>query len=96
MKKSVFSIAVAALCVVAAQPALAGDIDAGKIYKQKCKMCHKFDRKKMGPAFKDMNRDPAVLKSVITNGRRMMPKFGKKLSAEEIEAMVKFIQSKQG
>ncbi|RMH50264.1 MAG: cytochrome c, partial [Zetaproteobacteria bacterium] len=29
------------------------------------------------------------------NGRGMMPAFGKKLSSEEITAMVEFIRSKQ-
>ena len=69
--------------------------DAGSIFKKRCAMCHAFDKKKVGPAFKDMNKDAAVLKETITNGRKMMPKWGGKLSAEEIDAMVAFIQSKQ-
>jgi len=95
MKKSILTLAVAAFCAVSAQSAFAGDIDASKIYSHKCKMCHKFDRKKIGPAFKDMNKDPSVLKTTITNGRKMMPKWKGKLSSEEIDAMVAFIQSKQ-
>ena len=59
-------------------------------------MCHKLDRKKIGPAFKDMNKDAAVLKTAINNGRKMMPTFGKKFSEAEIDALVEFIQSKQG
>jgi len=95
MKKTILTLAVAAFCAVSAQSALAGEINANKIYSQKCKMCHKFDRKKFGPAFKNMHKDAAFLKNTITNGRKMMPKFGKKLSGEEIDAMVAFIQSKQ-
>jgi len=96
MKKTILTLAVVAFCTVSAQSSFASGIDASKIYSKKCKMCHKFDRKKMGPAFKNMNKDAAALKNTITNGRKMMPKFGKKLSGEEIDAMVAFIQSKQG
>ena len=95
MKKVLIGLMAVAFCGMAASaPATAGP-DAGKIFKKKCKMCHAFDKKKVGPAFKDMNKDPEVLKTTITNGRKMMPKWGSKLSAEEIDAMVAFIQSKQ-
>ena len=85
-------ISIAVLTMISTGNAMAKDAEA--IYKSKCKMCHKIDKKKVGPAFKDMNKDPAVLKTIITNGRKMMPKFGSKLSEEEIDAMVTFIQSK--
>jgi len=94
MKKTYLIIAAAACFGLSSQVAMAG-VDASKIFSKKCKMCHKIDKKKIGPAFKDMNKDPAVLKATIENGRRMMPKFGKKLSGEEIDAMVAFIKSKQ-
>jgi len=42
-----------------------------------------------------MNKDSKVLKATIENGHRSMPRFGKKLSAEEIDAMVTFIRSNQ-
>ncbi|MDX8410034.1 MAG: cytochrome c [Mariprofundales bacterium] len=96
MKKTILSFAAIAFCAVTIQPAMANDINVEKLYSKKCKMCHKFDRKKVGPAFKDMNKDVAVLKATITNGRKMMPKFGKKFSEAEIDALVAFIQSKQG
>ncbi len=94
MKKIYMILAVAACLGLTTQVAMA-EVNVEKIYKAKCKMCHKFDKKKMGPAFKDMNKDPVVLKAAITDGRKMMPKFGKKLSGEEIDAMVAFIRSKQ-
>jgi len=71
------------------------DVDAQNLYKKKCKMCHSLDKKKTGPAFKDMNTDPAALKETISNGRKLMPKFSKKLNEEEIDAMVAFIKSTQ-
>jgi mono/diheme cytochrome c family protein len=96
MKKT-FTIMIAAGCLgLGSQAAIAGP-DAAKIFKQKCTMCHAFDRKKVGPAVKDMNKDPAVLKAAITDGRKMMPAFGKKkkLNEAEIDALVKYIQSNQ-
>lgn len=69
--------------------------DAEKIYKSKCKMCHAFDKKKVGPSFKAMNSDEKVLREMITNGRKMMPKFGKKFTEEEINSLVALIKSKQ-
>jgi cytochrome c551/c552 len=94
MKKTYLVLAAAACFGLTSQIAMA-EVNAEKIFSSKCKMCHKIDKKKVGPAFKDMNTDPAVLKAAIADGRKMMPKFSKKLSGEEIDAMVSFIQSKQ-
>ncbi len=94
MKKFALIAAAASLMVAGAMPAHAA-ADGAKLFSKKCSMCHRIDTKKVGPAVKDMNKDPAVLKEVITKGRKMMPKFGSKLSAEEIDALVAFIQSKQ-
>lgn len=94
MKKVSVLLAAAAALMVAGAPFAYADVDAEKIFKKKCAMCHKVDKKKMGPALKDMNTDLAVLKETITNGRKSMPKFGKKLSGEEIDAMVAFVASK--
>jgi len=95
MKKTLIgTTSLAVLLMLASGTVMARDAEG--IYNSKCKMCHAFDKKRVGPAFKDMNKDVAILKTTITNGRKMMPKFGKKLSEEEIDAMVKFIQSKQG
>jgi len=94
MKKTYLVIAATACFGLSSQIAMA-EIDAEKIYSSTCKMCHKIDKKKIGPAFSKMNSDPAVLKATITNGRKMMPKFGKKLGEEKIDAMVAFIKETQ-
>jgi len=94
MKKTFAMIITAACFGLTSQVAMA-DIDASAIYSKKCKMCHALDKKKTGPAFKDMSTDPAVLKTALTEGRKMMPNFSKKLNAEEIDAMIAFIQSNQ-
>lgn len=76
-------------------PVAAADINGPKLFKKKCSMCHAVDKKKIGPALKSMNHDLGVLKTTITKGRKMMPNFGKKLHEEEIDALVKYIQSTQ-
>jgi len=97
MKKTITaSIALAAFALLSQSAFASDDINVEKIFSSKCKMCHSLDTKKTGPAFKDMNKDVSVLLSTITDGRKMMPKFNKKLSSEEIHAMVGFIQSQQG
>lgn len=94
MKKTYLIIAAAACFGLTSQVAMA-EVNADTIYNSKCKMCHKIDKKKVGPGFAMMNTDASVLKEAITNGRKLMPKFSGKLNEEEIDAMVAFIQSKQ-
>ena len=80
-----------------ATPAIASDVpDGAALFKKKCSMCHKMDKKKVGPAVKAMNTDAEVLRSTITDGRKMMPKYSGKLSAEEIDAVVAFLKEQQG
>lgn len=89
----------AAIAVIGmlATPAIASDTpDGAKIFSKKCKMCHKINKKKVGPAVKAMNQDSEVLRSVIANGKKMMPKYSGKLSAEEIDAVVAYLKENQG
>jgi mono/diheme cytochrome c family protein len=97
MKKAWISMFAVAAFGLAAQPALAGeDHELGeKLFKKKCAMCHKVEKKKVGPAVVDMSTDEAVLHDVISNGRNMMPGFSKKFSAAEIDAVVAYLRSKQ-
>jgi len=90
MKKIIALTIAAGFAALAAQPAMA-DENGAKVFKKKCAMCHTVDKKKVGPAVKDMNADNAVLKDVVTNGRKSMPKFSAKLSAEEIDAVVQYL-----
>ncbi|MDQ6974298.1 MAG: cytochrome c [Mariprofundaceae bacterium] len=94
MKKVILtSMTLAFLGMTSSAAMASSDINAKKIFSKKCKMCHSLTKKKMGPAFKDMNKDATILLAAITNGRKMMPKFKKKLSSDEIAAMVSFIQA---
>ncbi|MBF0281713.1 MAG: cytochrome c [Zetaproteobacteria bacterium] len=76
---------------------MANDTDAGAtLFKKNCSMCHAVDKKKTGPALKDMSQDPARLTDVITNGSKPpMKAFSKKFSAEEIDTLVAYIRSEQ-
>lgn len=96
MKNSLKTLAALAAIGMMGTPAIASDApDGAKIFKKKCAMCHKVDRKKVGPAVKAMNQDSEVLRSTIANGRKMMPKYSGKLSAEEIDAVVAYLKEQQ-
>jgi mono/diheme cytochrome c family protein len=70
-------------------------VDSSKLFKKKCGICHKINKKGMGPPVLKMNTDLAVLKSTIIDGRKAMPGFGNKLDASQIDALLTFIQNKQ-
>jgi len=98
MKHSIAIILAAAFLGLTSQAALASDdgIDVEKLYSKNCKMCHGIDKKKTGPAFKDMSTDPAVLKSALTTDRvKMMKGVVKKLSEADVDALVAYIQENQ-
>ncbi len=96
MKKTIKTAVLVAALGFLAQPTLASDSpDGAKLFDKKCKMCHKIDKKSMGPAVNTMNSDAEALRSAIANGKNRMPSFGKKFSADEIEALVTFIQAQK-
>jgi cytochrome c2 len=96
MKNSLKILAALAVIGMMSTPAIASDApDGAKIFKKKCAMCHKVDKKKVGPAVKAMNQDAEMLRSVIVNGKKMMPKYSGKLSAEEIDAVVAYMKEQQ-
>lgn len=95
MKKTMQVLMAATALGLISSPVMASDVsDAAKLFNKKCKMCHAMDKKKVGPAVSSMNADAAVLRAVIADGKKMMPKFSHKLSAEEIDALVTLIQEK--
>jgi len=74
----------------------ANSIDGAKLFSKKCKQCHSVDKKKAGPAIKAMSQDTTQLRDVVTNGGKgMMKAYGKKFSVEEINALVRYMRSKQ-
>jgi cytochrome c2 len=96
MKNTLKILAALAVMGMMSTPAIASDTpDGAKIFKKKCAMCHKVDKKKVGPAVKAMNQDAEMLRSVIVKGKKMMPKYSGKLSAEEIDAVVAYLKEQQ-
>ena len=66
------------------------------LYQDNCAGCHGANRNGgRGPAMlpDNLNENASVYVEVITNGKGGMPSFEGKLSAEEIETLVSFIQS---
>jgi len=85
----------AAVSLLGLNVSIADAADGAKLFSKKCKMCHHVSKKRTGPALKSMVADDAALKATITNGRKMMPKYGKKFDAEQIDALVAYIREQQ-
>jgi len=43
-----------------------------------------------------MNKDQKVLREIVMKGKKIMPKWGKILSADEVDALIALIKSRQG
>jgi cytochrome c6 len=94
-----------ALCLVLcvfALPLLAAD--GAAVYKSKCAMCHGADGAGQTPTgktmkLKDLGSDEvqkmsdADMKKLTADGKGKMPAYKAKLSAEEIDLVVKFVRS---
>ena len=96
MHKLIPAAIIATASLLAPAAALAADMPGEGIFQHHCQACHAVDHKKFGPAVKDMSRDTAVLKQFITHGKGMMPNFSNKLSAEQVDQVVAYLQSQQG
>ncbi len=92
--KKVFLL-MAAVSLLGLNAAYADTADGAKLFSKKCKMCHSVDKKRTGPALKTMTTDAAILRATIADGRKIMPKYGKKFDAEQIDALVAYIQEQQ-
>lgn len=96
MKKLVLALAVV-LPAVAAQ---AQENPTAALYGSKCAVCHGKDGK-ASPVGKNMGAQDLTatklslteLKDVIANGRKKMQPYKDKLTAEQIDALAKFIKS---
>lgn len=85
-------------------PALRAQGDSEKVYKSKCAMCHAADGSGNSPAGKAMKvpdlRSDAVQKLTdaqltdsLTNGKKAMPAYKDKLTADEIKGQVAYLRS---
>ncbi len=94
------------LAVFSMQESKSSSPDGGTIYKKNCNMCHFPDKadKKLGPGLKDLFKNkelpqshkPATEPNVreqIEKGSKAMPAFGKKLAAEDIDALMAYLKT---
>ncbi len=80
----------------AEEEAPAEAVAAEELFQQNCAKCHGTNRTGgRGPALlpDTLTEEASVYIDTITSGRGGMPSFEDKLSTEEIEALVAFIQS---
>jgi cytochrome c6 len=97
-----FPLAALAQTAPSAAPGAAKEMDAQALYGQKCAMCHGKDgvAKKTGEGSGNFN-DPAWQKAnslekiieVTTAGRKKMPKFDGKLTADQIKQISSYIKT---
>ena len=77
----------------------ASSLTANPIYQQNCAKCHGDDaegRHFRGPSLlsgKTAAASTDDLRAIITNGKHHMPKFGGKLAASDIDALVEQIKA---
>lgn len=102
MKRHVTTAMLLCLVVFLATPLFAAD--GAAVYKANCNTCHGPTGAGDTPAGKMMKAKPlggadvqkltdAELTTTITNGKGKMPAFGKKLSADDIKALVAFVRT---
>lgn len=99
MKKTMAALAMFALVLAVAMPAVAAD--GAAIFKTKCAMCHGADGSKENPAMgtkslagpEIQKLSDAQLTEAITKGKGKMPAYAGKLSDEEIKAVVAFVHT---
>jgi cytochrome c6 len=99
MKKSIWMVAIFALVVAMAMPALAAD--GAATYKAKCAMCHGPDGSKENPAMNlkalsgpdVQKKTDAQLIESTSKGVGKMPAYAGKLSDDEIKATIAFIRT---
>ncbi len=65
------------------------------LFKKSCSFCHAIDKKKLGPAVNSMSNDKEVLRQTITQGRKSMPAYEKKLTGEQINTLVEYLLANQ-
>jgi len=102
MKRHVITAMLLCLVVVLATPLFAAD--GAALYKTNCTTCHGATGAGDTPAGKMMKAKPlgsaevqkltdAEMTASITNGKNKMPKFGQKLSADDIKAVVAYVRT---
>ncbi len=90
-----------AVAATAQEPKADMPLTANPVYQQNCAKCHgktAEGRFMAGPSLvsdKTSAISADTLRNVIANGRHRMPKFGEKLPAPDIDALVAQIKTQQ-
>ncbi|MGA9801226.1 MAG: cytochrome c [Terriglobales bacterium] len=91
------SLSVAFAAVVAENPPSGETLTANPVYQKNCAKCHgktAEGRHFGGPSlFLDKPASADDLRNMIANGKGRMPKYGGKLTAEEIDRLVQQIET---
>src|ERR1051326_1558273 len=102
MKRHVTTAMLLCLVVILATPLFAAD--GAALYKANCNTCHGPTGAGDTPAGKMMKAKPpgsaevqkltdGEITASVTNGKGKMPAFGKKLSADDIKAVVAYVRT---
>jgi cytochrome c6 len=97
-------LALAAALAFGTATAASAQENTAALYKSKCQMCHGADGKGDTPAGKQLGakdlRSPEITKmsdtelfDITKNGKEKMPGFDKKLTDDQIKALIKYIRS---
>jgi cytochrome c6 len=92
-----------AACLLLTVPALRAQDGGAKVYKAKCAICHAADGSGDSPTGKAMKvpdlRSEAVQKQtdaqlteIVSNGKKAMPAYKSKLTADEIKGLVGYMR----
>ena len=93
MLKKLIVICGFGVALLACAPSSKSKIDAAKLYKTHCVICHGIDGKLGINGAKDLTASPMTFKervNNITNGAGTMQAFKEILSEDEIEALAKY------
>jgi len=84
-------------CSYTYQPHRASDINKGKeIFESKCAKCHGADGTKGKWGAKNLQISKvsdSEMKAIITNGKRMMPAWGKHLTDDELLSVMNYVRT---
>jgi mono/diheme cytochrome c family protein len=91
---------------VATAPVFAQSNSGETAFRQNCAMCHGIDGSGNTPAGQQFGAPDfrgakvkgltdAQIEQVIADGRKMMPPYGKRLSADQIKELVQYIRELQ-
>jgi cytochrome c6 len=94
---TVLSFVIISLCSFTNLPGRKADISNGReIFESKCAKCHGSDGTKGKWGAKNLQVSKLLdsdMKTIITNGKRIMPAWGKRLTEDEILSVIDYVKT---